>query len=407
MSFVKQLATAGNMMTYQQQLQAQQQAAAIAKAINAVNLQQRQNELAGSNLLGNAYASGDDTSGSGGGDNVSGGGASSGAPTVSGMPSQGNTAPPPASPQQGVPQNVPMPGATPMNPARPAAGQIPTGGMPQVPASSLQPPGGAPPVTGTPPQSAPQPPRAPQGNISGNNPSPGGGAPGGQQPWYIQLAQKIKQQAPNATGAQITAAINQAGQAVNPALKQQWEQYKVDSTNALKEQKLQLDAQREKIDMAIANLKVGAEERGQDMKAKQAAAADETKRRGQDMLNQYRQTLQGMKLPATDQVNARRYLTEFQEAQRNYDVMMSKVGDTNDPAVKAAQQRVDAAQAKLDNFVDNHVGSGDPMTSTNQPAASSLPKDLPSPQGVAEGTVAKDASGKAVAVIKGGVWAAP
>src|SRR6185437_1006310 len=45
----------------------------------------------------------------------------------------------------------------------------------------------------------------------------------------------------------------------------------------------------------------------------------------------------------------------------------------------------------------------------DEPAAgaSALPSDLPDPKGIPEGTQAKDDSGKVVAVIKGGQWAAP
>lgn len=313
MSLIGNMATAGNSQNYTQDLQARQQAEQLANAINALKLQQGQTEAAGSGIAGNAFLS------------------ALTQPQGGGMPQAMPGQPPMGA---GPPVNVPMPGATPM----PSPGGMPGRGM-----TSLAPAAG--PVTGAASATPPM-------------PGAGGAAPGGQAPigmgsqglTWKAIATAIKNQNPNAKGPEVMAAIDKLTPVMSAQNKSEWEMFKIQLNNQQKEAAL-------------------------DQRGRLADQRDATNRRGQDMLNSYRQTLASLRLPASDQVNSRRYLSEFTEAQKNLDVLISK--DADPKTLAKAQARLENAQTKLDQFVDSKATGG---AASANPAISGSPAPETAPQ---------------------------
>lgn len=227
-NFLQQAGTAGNMQTYATDLRARQQAEAVANALNALKLQAGQDEQAGSGIAGKALLA--NLAGPPTAPPVTGMGPAPQAPMPSSPPPGG------APPQQGGMQNVPFPGA--MAGTQQAGGQaMPQ--MPQLPASQLG--------------SGPTAPRQPQATA-------GGPQPGMQQLTWKNIATAIKQQAPNATGPQVMAAIDKISPMMSAQNKTDWESFKLSIQSQLKEQGLQQQLQ-------IANQKNDTTQRGQDVRA--------------------------------------------------------------------------------------------------------------------------------------------
>lgn len=420
--FFNRLGFAQNASNQAQDTQNKLQSQQIANAINALSLKKAQLDSQGSNLAGNFAASGNMPDQS-----------LPTQPTPMPPPGGAPPGPPPGSPQQL--QNVPMPGAMPMQGGMPPQGGgmgippmgpqgMPPGGqMPQIPqvnASALQPPGGGqmqgPQAQSTAPQAAPQ---------------------QQQAPWWRTTAAQIKKQNPDASGEQIMAAIEKLTPMMNNQNKQDFENFKVHVEQQQKEANLsererndqtraQLTARGQDMNAANVGARVGATERGQDIGASNVQARVGAQERGQDITSSDRGANRDERAREADQRNA----TTLQVAgQRLKSVGASKTGDPaykaladeykttaaaqrtmmNNPGLytdeqKAAlDQKVQSLQARIDSYTKTA-----PATSTSAAStASNVPSDLPSPQGLAEGTVAKDSNGNAAAIIKNGAWAAP
>lgn len=354
MSFLNRAATAGNMQTYQTDLAAKQSAETIANAINALKLQQGQNDMAGSGIAGNALMGA-----------LSGGGDASGAPQ--GQALQPPIMPPPV--QQAPMPQMPMPGAMPMPPGAippppggnaPAMQSMPQGGsapgIPPISMSALRPPGGMPQQQPTPPaqmagQPAPQQPGMPQ--------SPQGGIT------WQKIATTIKQQNPNAKGPEIMAAIEKLTPMLSSQNKMEWEQFKVLLQNQVKEQGLQNQ-------LTVANQRASTAERGQDVKAaselaatKQRADAAEARvqeleanrtERGREAdqknstaLQSIATRLQTAKKTGTDPAY-KALEAEYKTTAAEQRSMMNNPGMYDDAAKAAMEQKVEALKTRVDAY---------------------------------------------------------
>lgn len=266
MSFASRAGMAGNMQTYQTDLQNRQKSEQIANALNMLKLKSGQQDLAGADIAGNAALQA-----------LTMGGTSNlpqQAPPF-GQPAPNPTAPAAPPPGQasmpGTPNMMPMPpqggGGPPMNPTAPAASQVPPGSIPPMGAPPMPGGGGAPPIQGMqrppmPPPPGGQPPMggappAPQGQ-PGGMPQPGGGQGNGAITWK-SIGAAIKQQNPQATGGQVMAAIDRLTPMMSAQSKAEWDQFKLSMQSQLKEQGLQQQLQ-------IANQKNETNQRGQNMK---------------------------------------------------------------------------------------------------------------------------------------------
>lgn len=402
-----------------------------ATRMDALALQQREREIAGEAAAGSSLQ---DFSGGYGPISAAQTGMPFGPPGMSG----------PQQPQQ-PPQQAPTPainapgGAGGMPPAAPPAG---AGAQPQGPGTVT--PGPASPFSGTSP------------------PAGGGGMMGGMS--IPQLAAVIKQRNPGIDPGTLFQAVKQAEALLNPEAKMSLALMLQNQKLSTQLQELQsrLGTQERGQDIRAETAKettgarVGAQERGQDIRA---ATAKETtaervgaQERGQDITSADRAAAREASKERTNLIqdridgraaasradkavvkaNAAQYKDLISQRQKVTDEIAEELNTTNDP--KNLKTLYDEKRALDDKLVafwkkaqdggvtlprpSELVGLGGGAPGANAPAASGapqagapaggqLPDGLPDPKGLAEGSRAKDPTGKVVAVIKNGAWAPP
>ncbi len=312
----------------------------------------------------------------------------------------------------------PPPSAQPMQPGQPSVPSQPQQGPP---AASGQPPGGmAAPQQQQAPQAAPQAPQQPGGQPvqqgGGQQMDPALDPMAGMKA-VMSIAREIKSRNPGIDPQTLMLATDRVinmSKGMAPALRQQ--------------AAVVIQQMKDQTSTANTQARVGATERGQDMQQenvgtrvasneKIAAGHDETsirrvQQQGAQAMERTQATIAGANQRAAQGVWSREKATAYKEkaggavaklkAANSRLVALTNAGvKAEDPRVAAATKDIAASTAELDR-INTAAKVEAPASGGGQ-----LPSDLPDPKGHAEGSAAKDANGKTVAVIKNGQWAPP
>ena len=396
---------------------------------DALALQQREREMAGEAAAGSSL-----TDFSGGYGQLSAG--QTGMPF--GPPGTTGPAPPPQQPQ--------MPG---MNAPGGAGGMAPQGAQPGAGAA----PGGGGPI----PQTGPSPFAGTAGAGGGQ---PQQGMMGGMS--IQQLAATIKRRNPGIDPGTLFEAVKQANALLNPESKmllqfmmnqqriqeqERGQDIRAGTAQAGQETQRDIAGQRTEAQRDIATQRtetqkettaerVGAQERGQDISsadraAGRAASMDRTKLIQDRIDGRAAASTAGKAVVAANKAKYNELVKKRMTVSDEISAAMAEAAGVPDDNIKKLQAEKKALDDQLVAFwkkaQDGGVtlprpselvglGGGAPAADTQgqggapqagAPAGGGVPNGLPDPKGLAEGSIAKDSTGKAVAKILNGAWVPP